>query len=285
MGGLTVIVYNPQKSLACEIFLRMKEKLEGLGFEVIHCSPHDPLFPLPDKYSGKKIDFAVSLGGDGTFLSCARKLSGNPVPILPVHLGTFGFITEVPHKEWEETLDGWLAGDLDVESRLMLSVEVRRNGKTAAKYCGANDAVISAAGISKMVRLSVELGGYKVGHFQGDGIIVATPTGSTGHSLASGGPIVVPSMDALVFTPLSPFSLSWRSTVLPVTDETVVCVEPEQRVDVQLSVDGQELFPLEKNDEIHMKGVPGGFKIIQSGRRVFYEVIRSKLGWSGGVNA
>ncbi len=285
MGGLTVIVYNPQKTLAGKIFCRMKTKLEENGFEVVPCSSRERRLPKRVEESGKKVEFAVSLGGDGTFLSCARKFALNPVPVLPVHLGTFGFITEVTHYEWEETLDAWLAGKLEVESRLMLNVEVYRAGKVAAQYRGANDAVVSAAGISKMVRLSVELGGYEGGRFQGDGIILATATGSTGHSLAAGGPVIVPPMDALVLTPLSPFSLSWRSMVLPSSDEAVIRVDRHQRVSVQLTVDGQELFPLEEEDEIHVMGIPDSVRIIKSNRRVFYEVVRNKLGWSGGVNA
>jgi NAD+ kinase len=281
MKGNTIIVYNPSNDLAALIHGEMCSWLETRGYTVTSFDSHEC------KTGGlsPRADFAVSLGGDGTFLSCARLLAGNPLPILPVHLGTFGFITEVTHNEWVEALEAWLGGRLEVEDRMILDVRIIRSGKDVGGFKGINDAVVGASGISKLVRLSLQLGGYEAGHFRGDGLILSTATGSTAYSMASGGPILVPPMRAIVLTPICPFSLSWRPMVIPDRDEIVIRVEDNQRADVLLTVDGQESFPLQEEDKVVVRGSAAGARVIKSDKRVFYEVVRTKLGWSGGPHA
>ena len=174
-----------------------------------------------------------------------------------------------------------------------------KNDKNCEKQCGGCrlysiprkrhslhiDAVVGVSGISKLVRLSLQLGGYEAGHFRGDGLILSTATGSTAYSMASGGPILVPPMRALVLTPISPFSLSWRPMVIPDRDEIVIQVDQDQRAEVLLTIDGQESFPLKEGDVVSMSGRAGGVRVIKSDKRVFYEVVRTKLGWSGGPHA
>ncbi len=281
MKGETVIVYNPANDLAASVHRDMCSWLENRGFGVISCDSH----MCKGGGAPPKADFAVSLGGDGTFLSCARLLAEKPVPILPVHLGTFGFITEVTHDEWAEALEAWLDGRLEVEDRMVLVVRILRSGREAGRFIGINDAVVGASGISKLVRLSLQLGGYEAGHFRGDGMILSTATGSTAYSMASGGPIIVPPMRALVLTPICPFSLSWRPMVIPDRDEIVIRVDANQRADVLLTIDGQESFPLKEGDEVRVLGRDAGARVIKSDKRVFYEVVRTKLGWSGGPHA
>ncbi len=279
--GNTVIVYNPLNTLAVSLHGQICEWLEQRGYDVASCDSHE----CKSGTVSPKADFAVSLGGDGTFLSCARLLAENPVPILPVHLGTFGFITEVTHDEWSDALASWINGRLEVEDRMILEVRIVRNDAQIGRFRGVNDAVVGVSGISKLVRLSLQLGGYEAGHFRGDGLILSTATGSTAYSMASGGPILVPPMRAVVLTPISPFSLSWRPIVIPDRDEVVIRVDENQRADVLLTVDGQESFPLEEGDVVSITGRPGGVRVIKSDRRVFYEVVRTKLGWSGGPHA
>ena len=281
MKGQIIVVYNPTNTLAGELYSEMTEWLESRDYRVTGCDSHK----CSELKQPHQAEFAISLGGDGTFLSCARLLAGRPVPILPVHLGTFGFITEVTHSEWQDALQAWLEGRLEVEDRLILDVKVIRGGKEAAAYKGVNDGVVSASGISKLVRLSMEIGGYEAGRFRGDGMILSTPTGSTAYSMAAGGPILVPPMPAMVLTPISPFSLSWRPTVLPGNSEVVIVVEDHQRADIQLTVDGQEAMDLEEGDRVVMSGLEGGARVIKSDKRGFYEVVRTKLGWSGGPHA
>ena len=279
--GDTVIVYNPLNDLAASLHAGIRTWLEQRGFGVTSFDSHD----CTTGADSPRVDFAVSLGGDGTFLSCARLLAENPVPILPVHLGTFGFITEVTHQEWSEALEAWINGRLDVEDRMILEVKIIREGEVTGRFRGVNDAVVGVSGISKLVRLSLQLGGYEAGHFRGDGLIISTPTGSTAYSMASGGPILVPPMPAVVLTPISPFSLSWRPIVIPDRDEIVIHVDEKQRAEVLLTVDGQESFALKEGDIVSISGRAGGVRVIKSDQRVFYEVVRTKLGWSGGPHA
>ncbi|MCG8453702.1 MAG: NAD(+)/NADH kinase [Spirochaetales bacterium] len=279
--GSTIIVYDSANSQALEAYKEVSSFLTVRGFEVDgRDSKSCGATPLPEDAV-----FAVSLGGDGTFLCCARLLASRPIPILPVHMGTFGFITEVTQEEWTEALGTWLDGGLDVEHRTILNVNVLRQGETVFQRKAVNDAVVSASGISKMVRLAMRLGGCEAGRFRGDGMILATATGSTAYSMAAGGPIIVPPMRALVLTPICPFSLAWRPMVLPEGDGIGIRVEGGQRADVMLTVDGQESFLLREDDEVVMEGLASGVRIIKSDRRVFYEVVRSKLGWSGGPHA
>jgi len=279
--GEAVIVYNPLNELAALLQKQICTWLEKRGYNVSSCDSHECRVGAVSP----KADFAISLGGDGTFLSCARLLADNPVPILPVHLGTFGFITEVTHEEWSDALDSWIRGKLEVEDRMILEVRIVRDGEVTGRFRGVNDAVVGVSGISKLVRLSLKLGGSEAGHFRGDGLILSTATGSTAYSMASGGPILVPPMRAVVLTPISPFSLSWRPMVIPDRDEIQISIDENQRADVLLTVDGQESFPLEEGDVVSITGRAGGVRVIKSDQRVFYEVVRTKLGWSGGPHA
>ncbi len=281
MKRQAIIVYNPCNTLAGELFAEIRDWLENRDYRVIGFNAHKCL----ELASSHQADFAVSLGGDGTFLSCARLLGTRPVPILPVHLGTFGFITEVTHVEWAEALESWLAGRLEVENRLILEARVMRGSSEIASYKAVNDTVVSASGISKLLRLSLEIDGYEAGHFRGDGVILSTPTGSTAYSMAAGGTILVPSMPAVVLTPISPFSLSWRPIVLPGESVVTIVVEDRQRAEIQLTVDGQESIPLNQGDRVIIRGLEAGARVIKSNRRGFYEVVRTKLGWSGGPHA
>lgn len=281
MKRKTVIVYNQSSTPAASVYREMRAWLEQRNFIV---DSRDSYACRADD-ADPRAEFAVSLGGDGTFLSCARLVFPAPIPILPIHLGSFGFITEVTQGEWAGALDAWLAGRLQVEERMIIEVSVIRGGERSACFHGVNDAVVSGRGISKIVRLSLQLGGFEAGRCRGDGLIFSTPTGSTAYSMASGGPILVPLVPALLITPICPFSLSWRPMVIPHRDEIIVRVDEHQRTDLILTVDGQESCDIFEGDTIRVSGRPGGVRIIKSDLRGFYEVLRSKLGWSGGPHA
>jgi NAD+ kinase len=231
------------------------------------------------------VDLAVSLGGDGTLLSCARLLAERQVPILAVNMGNFGFITEVTRSELVETWEKYLAGEIGVSERLMLSVEVLRQGVKAASFLGMNEAVVGVTGKSRMIRLKLFLTDTFVGRYRADGVIVASPTGSTAYSLAAGGPIVHPEMEAFVLTPICAFTLSNRPTVIPAAEVLRVEVEPGQKAEVALTVDGHDTFPLAPRDCVLIRSAPRKALIIRSDKRSFYEVLRSKLHWAGEPNA
>ncbi len=240
----------------------------------------DPIKPEIDD-----IDIAFSLGGDGTVLFCARILADSDVPVFAVNIGNFGFITEVSKDEWRETFEDYLEGRLGLSRRLMLEVEVERKGKIVSKFACLNDSVISAYGISKMIRLSVALDDTPLGEYRADGIIVSTPTGATAYSAAAGGPLLDPEMDAILINPICPFTLSNRPIVVQADREISVIVEQEQRARVILTIDGQMVFPLNPMDRIIYRQAAKKAQIIRSGRRNFYEILRSKLKWSGGPDA
>lgn len=230
----------------------------------------------------ERFDLAITLGGDGTVLFASRVLAEYNVPILPVNLGDFGFISEVGVNEWEHALRMYLADRLGTGSRLVLDVTVKRNGSPIHRFRGLNDAVVSSDGIARMVRLTVRLSDQYLGVYRADGIIVATPTGSTAYSAAAGGPILHPEMDAMILNPICPFTLSHRPIVLPPDEEVEIRVDSEQRTDVGLTVDGQTLVPLQTGDLVVVCRSPQRALIVRSDRRTFYEVLRSKLNWAGG---
>ncbi len=230
----------------------------------------------------RQYDLAITLGGDGTVLFASRVLAAHRVPILPVNLGDFGFISEVGHSEWREAFASYVAGEIVAGSRLVLQVCVYRNGAEFCRFHGLNDAVVSSEGISRMVRLSVSLGEQHLGTYKADGVMVATPTGSTAYSAAAGGPILHPEMDAMILNPICPFTLSHRPIVLPPDEEVRISIDQPQRTNVALTVDGQSLTPLGAGDYIVVRASGERAQIIRSDQRTFYEVLRTKLNWSGG---
>ena len=230
---------------------------------------------------GDRSDVALSLGGDGTLLNCARIVAEQETPILPVNLGTLGFITEVAQPEWKEAFERYLAGRLAVSRRVMVVAGVTRGGREVARLPGLNDAVVSTGGAPKITRLQVALSGTAVGRYRADGVIVSTPTGSTAYSMAAGGPILHPEMQALVLNPACPFTLSNRPLVVPADEVVEITVEEPQRTEVVLTVDGQRSVPLQPGDRVVLRRYEHSALIIQSDRRNFYEVLRHKLHWAG----
>ena len=230
-------------------------------------------------------DVALSLGGDGTLLFCAQLVAAHDIPILAVNLGTFGFITEVSKNEWIDAFERYCSGDLGISERLMLHATVTRDGDQIGGWTGLNDAVISAGGTPKIARLGVKLSGTRVGQYGADGLIFATPTGSTAYSMAAGGPILHPEMNAFIVNPVSPFTLANRPIVIPDSETVEVEVEGEQRTDIILSVDGALVTTLLAGDRVGLRRSPATTKIIRSDKRNFYEVLRSKFGWAGAPNA
>jgi NAD+ kinase len=235
-------------------------------------------------------DLAFSLGGDGTVLYTARAMASRGVPIIPVNLGTLGFIATVRPDGWKAALEQWEAGSALVSRRFMLEVAVERRGKRTDLGPCLNDAVISALGIAKLIRLSVESLApaegcgtefLRLGEYRSDGLIIATPTGSTAYSAASGGPILEPEMEAIIINPICPFTLSNRPIVLSPRETVIVTVEQEQRSGVLLTIDGQVTEALEPGDRICVREAPFPALLVASGRRAFYDALRTKLAWSG----
>lgn len=238
------------------------------------CSPHMP--NLKDEFG-----FSVSLGGDGTVLFAARYCAPRNIPVFPVNFGRFGFIANIEPCQWKNELIKLLNGEQELHERILLSAAVKRKGKIMNAFEALNDAVISGSGIAKLISLDICFNGISFGTFRADGVIISTPTGSTAYSAASGGPILDPDVSSFVLTPISPFSLSNRPLVLPSGGKMIIKVLPAGTNDIILSVDGQEIFSLKKDDEIIITESPNKVKMAGCSPDNFYKALRSKLGWSG----
>ena len=230
-------------------------------------------------------DFVVSLGGDGTVLYVARKVHELGLPILPVNLGSFGYITEVGKDEWKEAFERFVSTGDNLSRRLMLKVSVTRGKKKIFSSYALNEATIASGGISKVVKLELDLDNTYAGLFKADGLIVATPTGSTGYSLAAGGPILMSDISAFIITPICPFTLSNRPLVTGSETRCTIKVMEGQRTDVVLSVDGQLSIDLKEGDEINIEKSRSKALLVLTHKRNYIEVIRDKLNWSGEMHA
>ncbi len=277
-----VIVANIWKDESHKVADEIKGYLEkqGIAASVLLTENLDEEFEI-----SIKTDLLVSVGGDGTVLFCARLVENLGIPILAVNLGTFGYITEISSNEWKEAVDDLLNGEEKISRRLMLKVSVFREGRRIFQCQGLNEAVVTSAGVAKVVNLDLFIGRTKAGTFRSDGIIIATPTGSTGYSLAAGGPILDSEMSALIITPVCPFTLSNRPLVLGANEVITMKVDEGQRTELMLTVDGQQYCELEENDEIVVEKSRSKALLIASGMRNYTQVLSSKLNWSGGMHA
>jgi NAD+ kinase len=228
---------------------------------------------------GGKIDWLIVLGGDGTLLSAARAMGANQVPILAVNLGGLGFLTSVTLDELYPVLEEVLEGKSKLSERMMLQAEILHDGKTSDKQIALNDAVANKAALARMLDFDVHVDGNHVGRYRADGLIVATPTGSTAYSLAAGGPIIHPDLDAFVITPICPHMLTNRPLVVPDTARVeldfAVSHEP-----VYLTMDGQIGFQLDAKDRVVITKSSHKVQVVKPPKMTYYEILRSKLRWS-----
>lgn len=281
-----LIFINPHKTAAPILAKEIEEKLLDRDIDVFSCAFEEK--PEFNKESSD-YDIAFTLGGDGTALFAARSVAHLEIPMLPVNLGTFGFIASVPPSDWLKVFNLWLERSLEksieISQRLMLEVNVERKGVLIFKETCLNDAVISTGSIAKVIALRVESNNMKFGKYLSDGLIAATPTGSTAYSLSAGGPILDPEISAIIINPICPFTLSNRPIVISSKETVLIDVEKEQRSKLALTLDGQIVKDIEPEDRIYIKESPYKARFIASGRAVFYKALRTKLSWSGGPDA
>jgi NAD+ kinase len=230
----------------------------------------------------RECDLIIVLGGDGTFIGMAGRIAqaGVEVPILGVNFGSLGFLTEIALSELFDALESVLDGTADVEQRMMLHACTRRLGEIHADRYVLNDVVITKGALSRIIDLSVSVGGQLVMRVRADGLIVATPTGSSAYNLAAGGPIVHPAVDALLLTPIAPHTLTNRPIVLPGHSE--VRVEPMMdgsNEEVYVTFDGQSGHALQAEDVIEIRRAPRMLSMIRAEKRTYFGVLREKLKW------
>ena len=228
-----------------------------------------------------EVDMVVVLGGDGTLLSMADCIAaaGKSIPILGVNFGSLGFLTEVTLPELYPSLDAALSRTAHIEERLMLRSTVRRKGERYASHVALNDVVITKAARSRMIDLSVSVGDEFVTRVKADGLIVASPTGSTAYNLAAGGPIVQPSVDALILTPIAPHTLSNRPIIIPASSTVRVQPHMDSRDELFVTFDGQAGFQVQEEDEIIVERADRTLHLIRPSTRSYFEVLRQKLKW------
>jgi NAD+ kinase len=223
-------------------------------------------------------DLLVVLGGDGTLLAAARLLQNREVPILPVNLGSLGFMTSVTLAELYPLLEQTLAGKHSVSERMALQADVIRNGAIQHAQRALNDAVVNQAALARLMEFHVHVDGSHVGRYRADGLIIATPTGSTAYSLAAGGPIVHPDIHAFVITPICPHMLTNRPLVVPDSSRIEITFTHEGEP-VHVTLDGQVGIQLEVDDRIVITKSPKSVLLVQPAKKSYFEVLRSKLGW------
>ena len=226
----------------------------------------------------RQVDLLIVLGGDGTLLAVARALEDSAVPILGINLGTLGFLAAVSLDEMEGALDRVLAGQMAIEPRLRLVVQIERAGGEVRRWLALNDAVVARGPSVRIIDLEVHADAQLVTTYHADGLIVSTPTGSTAYSLSAGGPILLPGVPSVVLTPICAHALTQRPLVLPETTRIEIAVDARGG-EVQLSVDGQEGALLEHGDRVVIERSLHPALLVVPPTRSRFEVLRAKLRW------
>jgi len=226
----------------------------------------------------EQADLLIALGGDGTLLGVARAAHPYNVPILAVNLGSLGFLAAISIEELYPTLENILAGKFEIENRMLLNACVWRNGDKVENHNVLNDIVINKSVVARVINLQVFVNDQYMTSYRADGLIIATPTGSTAYSLSAGGPIIHPSMHTLVLSPICPLMLTNRSILIP--DQSVIQVKLSGKYDnVRITLDGQEGYDMKAEDILEIKKTKTTLQLIRGPNKNYYQILRDKLHW------
>jgi NAD+ kinase len=268
--------------------LELGEWLSARGVKAVYETATAALMPSADGRIVREktalatdVDMVLVLGGDGTLIGMADCIAeaGSSVPILGVNFGSLGFLTEVTLPELYRSLESALSGRVHVEERMTLRATTTSGTDVLSRSIALNDAVITKTARSRMIDLSVYVGGEFVTRVRADGLIIATPTGSTAYNLSAGGPIVQPNVDAMILTPIAPHTLTNRPIVIPGTSTVRVQPTVDARDEIVFTLDGQSTFPIHAGDEINVCRAPKPLRLIRPTTRSYFEVLRTKLKW------
>ncbi len=256
--------------------------LQSRGVEVFLEQAMAAQYPAEAKFAPAEelideVDILCVAGGDGTFLYAARLIGARGIPLLGINLGSLGFLTEVRVDEVHKAFEGLLSGQYRLEERMLLNVEVVRNDNAIARYYALNDAVINKGALARIIELEVSVNSQPVLYTRADGLIISTPTGSTAYSLAAGGPILYPTLDAVIITPICPHALANRPLVISDRDVMGVCLRHGS--DVMLTVDGQVGMPLQQQDSLCIHRAQTTVKLALPFGSTFFKLLREKLRW------
>ncbi len=224
------------------------------------------------------VDLMLVLGGDGTMIATARMIGDQEVPVLGVNYGGLGYLAEFRIEELYSALESILAGNYRLDKRVMLAVELHRGDTSLVTHRVLNDVVINKSALARIIEIEAYLNHQFVNSFRADGLIVSTPTGSTAYNLSAGGPVIFPSMNAVVITPICPFTLSNRPIVVPDSAEIELLLKTDHE-EVALTLDGQVGFPLKVEDRVSIGKSRTTFHLIQPSNRNYFDVLRDKLRW------
>ncbi len=239
----------------------------------------DPSRTFPPRNPPRNMDLIIVIGGDGTFLSVVRSMGARQVPVLGVNAGSLGFLTDTSLPDLYKALERVLAGDHTIESRMLLDVELERNGKVVARQTVLNDVVITKGAIARMIEVGVELNEQLVASIRADGVIVSTPTGSTAYSLAAGGPILYPGIGSMILTPICPHTLTYRPVV--VSDSSTVDITLRSSSgEVYATFDGQVSIPMLQEDRVRARKSRSRLKLVSLPGHNYFQVLRHKLRWA-----
>jgi len=282
------VVVKPHQPDALETLCRVTEWLSKRGIQLVGTAEieHEQVAQrtgcsvavVKDEDLASGVGLMLVLGGDGTMISTARIIGDAEVPVIGVNYGGLGYLAEFPIEELFPALETILAGQYKVQRRLMLAVELWRGEELITRNRVLNDVVVNKSALARIINIEADLDGQFVNLFRADGLIVATPTGSTAYNLSAGGPVIFPSMNAVVITPICPFTLSNRPIVVP--DASVIEVRlMTDKEEVALTLDGQVGFPLAFRDRIVIRKSKTSFNLVQPANRNYFDLLRDKLKW------
>lgn len=279
------IISKPKKAEIGELVKPLLEWLRKREIEVFIDKETAATLAVPEKCVTRNdmpsvVDLLVVLGGDGTLLAMARALAGKSVPILAVNLGGLGFLTVITREELYPTLEGVLSGAFQTERRVQIAAEIVRADEAIASYVALNDVVLNKGAIARILDFEVYVDGKFVSTYKSDGLIVSTPTGSTAYSLAAGGPVVAPSVQAFIVTPICAHTLTNRPLVISDTSKIEVVVK-SQRESSYVTVDGQVGIAARSEDIVRMKKASSYVELVEPVEKNYFEILRQKLKWGG----
>lgn len=276
------VVGHPRYASLDAALHRLAAFAEGEGLDLVFeealLPPAEGATALhPDDIAG--LDLLLTLGGDGTLLRGARMVAPHGVPVLGINLGHLGFLTSIGPQDLETSLDAVLAGEFVFDARMVLEARAESgDGEVRGSYLALNDVVLHRGGVARMIRISVHAHHEEVGTYSSDGIILATPTGSTAYSLSAGGPIVAPSIDCIIATPICPHTLAVRPLVLSARETVSIEVLPPSE-QVILTIDGQEGVGLSQGDRLVVSRAPTPLRLVRFPGQTFFSTLRRKLRW------
>jgi NAD+ kinase len=278
------IISRPRRADIARVVPPLIKWLQAHGAEVLCDSETgDCLGPLSVQTKTRETlpaqaDLLIVLGGDGTLLSAARLVADRPVPILAVNLGGLGFLTTVPLDDLYEILEEVFQGKSRISERVILEAQVVREGNIIRQQIALNDAVLNKAALARIMDVALRVDGEYVTTYKADGLILSTPTGSTAYSLSAGGPIVYPTVEAFVVTPICPHTLTNRPLVIPDAAQIEIDFQAEDGT-VFLTLDGQVGIELVKGDRVIVRKAAEKLRLVIPSKKTYYQVLRSKLKW------